>query len=84
MDIDTAISVGMFCLCFLAFMLIGFDQFFIAFHGLFFNNDAWLFNPLTDPIINALPEAYFCFILFLFIRRPVFDRYFNRKTFFKK
>lgn len=28
------------------FMLIGFDQFFIAFHGLFFNNDAWLFNPL--------------------------------------
>ena len=69
MDIDTAISVGnVFACAFGFFMLIGFDQFFIAFHGLFFNNDAWLFNPLTDPIINALPEAYFmhCFILFLF------------------
>ncbi len=56
------------------FMLIGFDQFFIAFHGLFFNNDAWLFNPLTDPIINALPEAYFmhCFILFFVLLEGLF------------
>ncbi len=47
-------------------MMIGFDQFFVAFHGLFFNNDAWLFNPATDPIINVLPEQFFmhCFILF--------------------
>ncbi|MGK0551625.1 TIGR01906 family membrane protein [Enterococcus faecalis] len=47
-------------------MAAGFDQFFTAFHELFFNNDAWLFDPYTDPIINALPEAYFlhCFLLF--------------------
>ncbi|MGX7244227.1 TIGR01906 family membrane protein [Enterococcus quebecensis] len=47
-------------------MAIGFDQFFVAFHGLFFNNDDWLFDPVTDPIINVLPEEFFmhCFILF--------------------
>ncbi|WEG72915.1 TIGR01906 family membrane protein [Vagococcus intermedius] len=46
-------------------MLMGFDQFFVGFHSLFFNNDAWLFDPVTDPIINVLPETYFmhCFIL---------------------
>ncbi|MEQ6207501.1 TIGR01906 family membrane protein [Enterococcus mundtii] len=48
------------------FMLIGFDHFFILFHETFFNNDDWLFDPQTDPIINVLPEQYFmhCFILF--------------------
>lgn len=47
-------------------MSFGFDQFFEQFHGVFFNNDAWLFNPATDPVINALPEAFFmhCFVLF--------------------
>lgn len=46
-------------------MLMSFDWFFVTFHSIFFNNDAWLFNPLTDPIINALPESYFmhCFVL---------------------
>lgn len=46
-------------------MLTAFDWFFVTFHSLFFNNDDWLFNPVTDPIINALPESYFmkCFIL---------------------
>ncbi len=46
-------------------MAIGFDAFFTAFHGVFFNNDAWIFDPATDPIINALPQEYFmhCFIL---------------------
>lgn len=47
-------------------MAIGFDQFFVAFHSVFFNNDDWLFDPVTDPIINVLPETFFmhCFILF--------------------
>ncbi|EOL45922.1 TIGR01906 family membrane protein [Enterococcus caccae] len=49
-----------------AVMAIGFDQFFVAFHGVFFNNDDWMFDPMTDPIINVLPEEFFmhCFILF--------------------
>ncbi|MGX7030713.1 TIGR01906 family membrane protein [Vagococcus zengguangii] len=46
-------------------MLVAFDQVFIAFHHLMFNNDAWLFDPVTDPVIMALPEQYFfhCFAL---------------------
>lgn len=47
-------------------MAVNFDRFFILFHGVFFNNDAWIFNPATDPVINVLPETFFlhCFILF--------------------
>ncbi|MGM0214993.1 TIGR01906 family membrane protein [Enterococcus sp. AZ109] len=54
-------------------MAMGFDRFFVAFHGVFFNNDAWIFNPATDPIINVLPEEFFlhCFILF-FVLLEVF------------
>lgn len=50
-------------------MFIGFDQFFVQFHSIFFNNDAWLFNPATDPIINVLPETFFmhCFLLFFIL-----------------
>lgn len=50
----------------LMFLAFSFDQMFITFHQIFFNNDAWLFNPATDPIINALPQDFFmyCFILF--------------------
>lgn len=46
-------------------MATSFDRFFVTFHELFFQNDDWLFNPLTDPIINVLPEEFFmhCFIL---------------------
>lgn len=62
--------IGMILPLFLLFlMFIGFDQFFVQFHSIFFNNDAWLFNPATDPIINVLPEAFFmhCFILFFIL-----------------
>ncbi|MDO5291945.1 MAG: TIGR01906 family membrane protein [bacterium] len=38
---------------------INFDQTFILFHKLFFNNDDWLFDPITDPIILLLPEEFF-------------------------
>lgn len=39
--------------------LLNFEQAFIMFHHLFFNNDYWLFDPTTDPIITALPEGFF-------------------------
>lgn len=44
---------------------LDFDQFFVTFHHLFFNNNNWLFDPQTDPVIMVLPEAFFahCFIL---------------------
>ncbi|WP_084676091.1 TIGR01906 family membrane protein [Carnobacterium funditum] len=67
---------------------LNFDELFIAFHELFFNNDAWLFNPSTDSIILALPEAFFmhCFILaFSLIELTMIVGYFTAKRMaFKK
>lgn len=52
----------------LAFLAISFDYMFILFHKLLFDNDAWLFNPATDPIINVLTQEFFMFcFIFAFI-----------------
>lgn len=32
---------------------------FELFHELLFQNDYWVFNPVTDPVINILPDEYF-------------------------
>ena len=40
-------------------LLVSFDTLFVLFHQVFFNNDAWLFNATTDPIILALPAEFF-------------------------
>jgi integral membrane protein (TIGR01906 family) len=52
----------------LLLLAINFDRMFVIFHEILFNNDAWLFNPATDPIIRVLPQEFFmyCFI-FAFI-----------------
>lgn len=58
----------------LFFLAVNFDRMFVLFHELFFNNDAWLFNPATDPIILALPQEFFmyCFILFFLLVEGAF------------
>jgi len=38
---------------------LNFDGFFVLFHKIFFTNDDWLFDPITDPVINILPSEYF-------------------------
>lgn len=45
-------------------LIFNFNTIFIAFHEIAFNNDAWLFNPITDPIILVLHESFFllCFL----------------------
>jgi integral membrane protein (TIGR01906 family) len=45
-------------------LIFNFNAIFVAFHEIAFNNDAWLFNPATDPIILVLHESFFllCFI----------------------
>ncbi|KAF1298313.1 hypothetical protein BAU15_13620 [Enterococcus sp. JM4C] len=55
-------------------MALGFDRFFVTFHEVFFNNDDWLFDPATDPIINVLPEEFFMhsFILFFLLIELIF------------
>lgn len=49
-------------------LVINFDWLFLTFHQLLFNNDAWIFDPATDPVILALPQEFFmvCFA-FVFI-----------------
>lgn len=52
---------------FLSVMLaLAFDRFFILFHEVLFRNNDWIFDPATDPIIDALPDEFFlaCFALF--------------------
>ncbi|MEG2288556.1 MAG: TIGR01906 family membrane protein [Clostridium sp.] len=38
---------------------LNFNYFFTVFHKIFFNNNKWIFDPQTDPIINILPEEFF-------------------------
>lgn len=44
------------------------DQAFILFHKIAFDNDYWLFDPETDPVIRILPDTFFlhCALLILF------------------
>lgn len=44
---------------------IDFDWLFVMFHEIIFNNDAWLFNPTTDPIINVLTQEFFMYSFIL-------------------
>lgn len=53
-----------FPLFLLFFIILAFDQVFILFHRFLFNNELWLFNPLTDPVITVLPQNFFM-ILFI-------------------
>lgn len=39
--------------------IINFDKSFTFFHKILFNNSFWEFDPITDPIINILPEEFF-------------------------
>lgn len=72
----------------LILIALNFDQLFITFHEVFFNNDAWMFNPSTDPVILALPESFFmhCFILaFALIEVTIIAGYFfTKRIAFKK
>ncbi|MDR1815484.1 MAG: TIGR01906 family membrane protein [Clostridiales Family XIII bacterium] len=38
---------------------VGWDQAFVVLHGLLFDNDYWIFDAQTDPVITILPDAFF-------------------------
>lgn len=42
-----------------ALAAVDWQHFFVAFHKIAFNNDYWLFDPSTDPIILQLPDMFF-------------------------
>ncbi|MDU0400620.1 hypothetical protein LMG8526HA_01504 [Lactococcus lactis] len=66
--------------------LIGFDQFFVAFHEVLFRDNSWLFDSHTDPIISVLPEQFFMhsFLIFLLIYELIFFVIYRRGTLFLK
>lgn len=69
----------------LFFIFVNFDRLFVLFHKVFFNNDAWIFDARTDPIILALPQDFFmhCFIIvFLILEVTLWGLYLwaKRKT----
>lgn len=46
---------------------LNWDRFFVTFHQIFFNNDYWIFDSLTDPVITILPDTFFlhCAVMIL-------------------
>lgn len=62
----TAVALPLILGCIMA---VNFDTVFITFHKLVFNNNYWLFDPATDPVINILPETFFlhCALLIIII-----------------
>ncbi len=64
-------------------LALNFDWMFVTFHRIAFNNEAWIFNPSTDPIILALPQGFFmlCFaVVFILIEATFIGLY----TYFRK
>lgn len=48
---------------------LNWNWFFVAFHKLFFNNDYWIFDAVSDPVITILPDTFFmhCAIMILLL-----------------
>ena len=48
---------------------VNWEGFFVAFHRLMFDNDYWIFDAATDPVITILPDAFFmhCALMILAI-----------------
>ncbi len=38
---------------------VSWQKVFVLFHELVFQNDYWIFDPVTDPVINILPDEFF-------------------------
>lgn len=41
------------------YIVCNFNRAFVLFHGLLFDNDYWIFDAETDPVITMLPEEFF-------------------------
>lgn len=41
------------------FIALNWERCFVLFHEIMFDNDYWLFDPVTDPVIRILPDEFF-------------------------
>lgn len=46
---------------------VSWDSFFVFFHRVMFNNDYWIFDSTTDPVITILPDGYFLHCLIMIV-----------------
>lgn len=63
-------SVNIIALIFISIFImivVDFSKTFYFFHKIFFRNNYWIFDPVTDPIIKALPEEFFMIELILIL-----------------
>ena len=72
----------------LSIIFINFSKAFIIFHKIFFNNDYWIFDERTDPIIKVLPEEVFklytlVIISIIIVAIFISKLYYYRKTYIK-
>lgn len=65
--LTSSITTVVIPLILLIFCIFNFNTVFLLFHKIVFRNDDWLFDPVTDPIINLLPESYFMQCAFIII-----------------
>lgn len=62
--LKTAVCFLFVVACFGAWVYVDFNNFWTSFHLIFFRNDLWLLNPLTDFMINMFPEELFFDLVF--------------------
>ena len=49
------------------YFIAGWEKFFVTFHQILFDNELWLFDIQTDPVILILPESFFMKCMYLII-----------------
>lgn len=54
-----AVFPAVICLLIGTAMALDWQDVFIRFHELFFQNDYWIFDPAADPVIMILPDEFF-------------------------
>lgn len=68
---------------------LNWDWAFVTFHHIAFDNDYWIFDPLTDPVITILPDTFFmhcalmilgCVVLGSVVCGLVYRKYKNTKN----
>lgn len=71
--VGTGFTVAFAAVILAIIQINGFTFFWHMFHGVFFTNDLWLMDPMTDMIILLLPEKFFadliirCVMLFAIV-----------------
>ncbi|MGL5086824.1 MAG: TIGR01906 family membrane protein [Clostridium sp.] len=65
-------------------IVIDFSKAFVIFHNIFFNNSYWIFDPITDPIIEALPEDLFMVYAIIIIVVLIVESILFKVIYYKK